>query len=170
MGDPGVSHSFRVRVDGVDLGLFISVEGLSARYDLTQIREGGENAFVHALPGRIEYETLRITRPVDQRSSSLVEFFLDFQEQVRKSRHLARTTASITALTSAGEELATWTLVGVYPVSYSGPRFDAAANDVLVESFELAHNGFWSAEGSGASRPAAGSTSSGRRGSSLGGF
>lgn len=168
MADPGIGYVFRVRIDGVDLGDFTRVEGLGARYDVTQIREGGENSHVHLLPGRIEYENLRITRPVDGSSAALVSWFVEFQEQLRSNGHLKRSTASVTAVSPSGADVASWSLVGVFPSSYSGPIMEAGHSNVLVESFELVHNGFWSGEGPGAVIGTGSSTP--RRGNGLGGY
>ncbi len=168
MGEPGIGYLFRVRIDGVDLGEFTRVEGLGARYDVTQIREGGENSHVHLLPGRIEYDNLRITRPVDDSSSALVAWFVEFQQQLRSNGHLKRSTASVTAVSPSGAEVATWSLVGVFPLSYSGPTLEAGRSDMLVESFDLVHNGFWSAEGAGVG--AGPSSGTARRGNGLGGY
>ena len=50
MADPGIGYRFMVKVDGRQLGAFTKIDGLGAKYDVTTIKEGGENTFVHLLP------------------------------------------------------------------------------------------------------------------------
>ena len=59
--------------------------------------EGGENGFVHKLPGRLEYDDIKLTRPVDQHSGELATWFTGYQDAVRKQQRLEMVTASITA-------------------------------------------------------------------------
>jgi T4-like virus tail tube protein gp19 len=53
---------FGVQVQGLNLGYFTGCEGLSAEYAFEEIIEGGNNAYVYRLPGRIKYPTVKLTR------------------------------------------------------------------------------------------------------------
>ena len=147
MSEPAIGYLFKVSIDGLDLGAFTKVEGLGARYDVLKVKEGGENGYVHQLPGRIEYDNIKVTRPVDERSGDLAKWFSTFQTALQKSDHLKAMTGAIEAMSAAHETVATWNLGGVFPVSYSGPSFQAGNNGVLTETLELAHTGFLEAGG-----------------------
>jgi len=139
--DPAVTCRFRVEVDvdeqgQTDLGAFIECEGLSAEYEMKQIREGGENGFVHQLPGQLTFGEVRLSRPIDGSSAAVASWFSGMRDRVE------RTTARITALDPADDELATWTLVDVYPKRWAGPSLSAKGSDVAKETLVLVHHGF----------------------------
>ena len=69
--DPGVGLYFHVHIDGIDLGAFISCDGLSLDVETEDRMEGGNNAFVHKLPVRIKYSNVKFTRPVSQESAKV---------------------------------------------------------------------------------------------------
>jgi phage tail-like protein len=135
--DPGVGLRFAVNVDGIDIGSFTGCEGLAAEYEIHEHEEGGNNGFVHRIPGRLKYTPIKLTRPLDASSPSLARWFAGFQQSV------SRCTASISALDGTGGEIARWDLVGVYPAKWSGPSFSADGSTVAKETLELAHNGFF---------------------------
>jgi phage tail-like protein len=142
--DPGVGLHFQVKVDGLEIGAFTACEGLGAEYEIFEYQEGGENGFVHRIPGRLKYTPIKLTRPVDQSSrfdsQGLARWFS--QVKLSSSRTDSQKTATITALDSRGKTIAEWHLVGVYPSRWTGPSLSADGNSVLKETLELAHNGF----------------------------
>lgn len=143
MSEPAVGYRFKVEIEGHDLGVFTKVEGLGAKYEVLTVKEGGENSFVHKLPGRIEYDDLKLTRPVDEASGNLAAWFTGYQDAIRRQQRLQLATASISAFNGDDKVVARWSLRGVFPVRYSGPSFEAGAGKLLTETLELSHQGFW---------------------------
>jgi phage tail-like protein len=135
---PANTMRFDVNIDGVDIGSFTALDGLSASYDIFQYKEGGNNGYVHQLPGRLQYEHIKLTRPVDEHSKSIAAWF----SALAKRSGTGRKTASITAYNDNHEVVAEWSLVDVYPTRYQGPSFSADGAKVALEILELAHNGF----------------------------
>jgi phage tail-like protein len=134
---PGQSVHFRVRIDGEqDLGAWSKCDGLSVEYEVKEYMEGGENAFVHKIPGRAKYQNIKLTRVVNKESVKVAVWLTSLQAMVK------RQTAEIAALDGKGETIATWTLKGVYPAKWTGPSFDAGSNQIATETLELVHNGF----------------------------
>ena len=134
---PGLSLRFTVVLDGeFDLGDWTKCEGLAVEYDIQEYQEGGNNGFVHRLPGRAKYQNIRLTRPVDSSSRSVMTWLASVQAAVTPS------TAAITILDPDGATVATWNLVGVFPARWTGPTLDVGANSVAMEVLELAHSGF----------------------------
>jgi len=144
MADPATGLRFEVKIDGVDVGSFTSCEGLGAEYEIFEYQEGGENGFVHRIPGRLKYTPIKLTRPVDQSSrqsgNGVAAWFSKLKTS--SSRSDSQKTATITALDGRGTTIAEWHLMGVYPSKWTGPSLAADGNAVLKESLELAHNGF----------------------------
>lgn len=134
--DPAVAVSFRVKIDDHDLGSFMSCDGLGCEFIIEQREEGGNNLFVHQLPGRIKYTNIKLTRPVN-RDSAKVAGWLASQASV-----VQRTNAEIAAMTARGRVVAKWGLMGVVPVRWTGPSLSVDSNKVATETLELAHHGF----------------------------
>ena len=134
--DSAVAVYFSVRIDGKELGLFTSLEGLGMEMVVEPREEGGQNAFVHQLPGRVKYTPVKLSRPFTSKSESLLAWFRDLAAGV------TRTTGAITALGPSGDVLATWKLEGVFPTKWTGPSFSAENAKAATETLELAHNGF----------------------------
>lgn len=141
--NPAVSNSpantlrFDVRLGVDDLGSFTSFEGLTFTYDVKTYEEGGENGFVHSLAGRLKYENLKVTRPVDAQSARFAAWFAT----LGRGGVLRPTTATVTAFNDNKMPVASWTFTGVYPVRYSGPSFSLESGKVALETFEFAHQG-----------------------------
>lgn len=131
------SLRFRVKIDGHgDLGNWSKCDGLSVEYDVFEYKEGGENSFVHRIPGRAKYQNVKLTRPVNKDSKKVANWMAKLKIEVK------RQTAEISALDTEGNPIATWNLEGVFPVKWNGPSLDVGANQVAMETLELAHNGF----------------------------
>lgn len=143
MGD-AVAYRFHVTIDGLDLGDWTKCDGLSIEYELLEHMEGGNNAFVHRLPGRAKYTNVRLTRPLNGDSSSVASWMSSLMVGVM------RQTAEITVLDAAGQEVEQWNLVGVIPVKWTGPTLDVNGNQAATETVELAHHGFLGMGGAGA--------------------
>ena len=45
-------HYFMVSVSGLDIGAFNTCRGLNMEFDVFEWAEGGNNEFIHHLPGR----------------------------------------------------------------------------------------------------------------------
>jgi phage tail-like protein len=131
------SLRFRVKIDGHgDLGNWSKCDGLSVEFDVIEYKEGGENAFIHRIPGRAKYQNVKLTRPVNKDSRKVANWMATLKVAVK------RQTAEISALDTEGHPIATWNLEGVFPVKWNGPSLDIGANQAATETLELAHNGF----------------------------
>ena len=138
--DPAIGLRFEVIVDGVDIGSFTGCDGLGDEYEVLEYQEGGENTYVHRIPGRLKYTPVKLTRPLDSRSGAAAGGLATWFSQLKTS--VKRKTASITALDARGKKIAQWHLVDVYPSRWTGPTLAADANSVPKETLELAHHGF----------------------------
>ena len=136
MSEHGVNLQFEVAIEGQLLGNWTKCDGLGVEYEVQEYQEGGENGFVHRLPGRRKYTNVKLTRPIDKGSARVAAWVSSIGVEVK------RQTGKITVRDATGSELGTWNLEGVYPVKWNGPSLDVAGNQVAIETLELAHNGF----------------------------
>ncbi len=140
--DPAVTVCFKVRIDNHDLGAFTQCDGLGCEVVIEQREEGGNNLFVHQLPGRIKYTNVKLTRPVNRETEKVARWFASMATGVK------RTGAEIVAMTQDGTKVAQWSLTGVIPVKWTGPQFSVDSPKVATESLEIAHHGFLAGAGS----------------------
>lgn len=142
-GDNPVSSRFLFEVDGVEIGVFTEVAGLELKVDVATYEEGGQNGFVHQLPGRISWPHIVLTRGVTD-SDALFSWVNKsagdgFEANGNK---LARCTGAITIISSQGTRERAWEITEVFAVRWSGPSFDASSGEPLQEELEIAHHGF----------------------------
>ena len=48
-------------------------------------------------------------------------------------------TMAVAAMTAAGDNITTWSLIGVVPVKWTGPTLDIMGNAVSTETLEVAY-------------------------------
>jgi phage tail-like protein len=142
-GDDPYSATFKVTVDGQSIGRFHQVSGLELTIDSEEIVEGGENNFVHKVPGRLRWPNVVLSRGVTQS-----DVFFDWARESagegfeRHDDKIGRFTVAITMTNRKGDPLRTWELEGAFPVRWTGPTFAAADESALVEQLEITHHGF----------------------------
>lgn len=138
-----LTSTFVVDIDGDPIGRFSEVNGLELSVEVEEIVEGGQNDFVHKVPGRIKWPNITLKRGVTQ-SDNLMEWIRKSAgEDFEGANHtLTRSTLGITMLSSGGWPLRSWSVEGAFPVSWKGPTFSAKDDDALTEELEIAHHGF----------------------------
>jgi len=140
---------FVFSVDGVEIGHFMEVSGLSATIEDEKIVEGGQNQFVLRVPGRMTWPNLVLKRGVTS-SDALFEWFQRSSgdgftgQQSRITRRTGHLTllGGTTGPNGPRERIREWSFAGAFPVKWSGPTFSASARDAASETLEIAHNGF----------------------------
>ncbi|HEY5879385.1 MAG TPA: phage tail protein [Nakamurella sp.] len=142
-GDPALGSRFLFEVDGIEIGLFASVAGLEVSSRFVEVIEGGQNGYVHRLPGRLEWPTITFTRGLTD-ADALFDWMNKTAGEgfAANENRLVRSTGAITAIGGSGSRLRAWSLEGVYPIRWSGPRFSTGSDDPLTEELEIAHHGF----------------------------
>src|SRR5687768_3674851 len=68
-----LTSTFIVDVDGDPIGRFTEVSGLEISIEVEEIVEGGNNDFVHKVPGRIKWPNITFKRGITQ-SDNLIEW------------------------------------------------------------------------------------------------
>jgi phage tail-like protein len=139
------SHSatFIVEVDGVEVGRFLEVSGLEIDIAVEELEEGGENSYVHKLPGRMTWPNMVLKRGVMQNDNFMAWLAKSSGEQFSaEGNKLTRSTAAITLCAANGTRLRSWDFDGAFPVKWRGPSFSGSALEPAVEELEIAHHGF----------------------------
>jgi phage tail-like protein len=127
-------HYFTVSIPGLTVGAFNTCHGLDMQYDVFEWAEGGNNEFVHHLPGRVRYPYLSFT-------SGLVD-----NDALQKWFTATGTTpelkeVTIELKTQDGTAKRSWTFADAYPIHWSGPTIAAHGSGLATESLEIVHSG-----------------------------
>ena len=134
--------TFLFEVDGVEIGQFMEISGLEVNIAVEDIEEGGENSFVHKLPGRMSWPNITLKRGITQNDALLTWLNKSSGEQFTASGNkLARSTAAITLTGPSGDRLRAWEFDGAFPIRWKGPDFAADSNEWATEELEITHHG-----------------------------
>lgn len=142
--DSPFAATFRVEIDGQEAGHFRQVSGLEIHIAVEEIPEGGQNHFVHKVPGRMSWPNIVLSRGVTQ-NDVLLEWLMKSSGDgyAGNQNKLERCTAAIVMTSLNGEnDLRAWDFYGVFPVRWKGPQFASDSSEYLVEELEFAHQGF----------------------------
>jgi phage tail-like protein len=149
MGDPlqgdlfNVSTYFKLTLDGMEVGNFASVSGLTATIDVTEYQEGGENSFTHKILGHTRFSNIVLRRGTTD-SLELWQWIYDAIQG-----KIERKAGSIIALARDSETpVCTWNFFDAFPCSYRGPDFNTRNTlDLAIEELELSYHRFEMSKG-----------------------
>jgi phage tail-like protein len=141
--DTPIASRFLFEIDGVEIGIFREVNGLQVTVEMVPIKEGGQNAFVHSVPGRMTWPNITFKRGLTQ-SDNLFAWLSKSSGEgfAGAGNKVTRSTGAITAITLQGRRLRSWTVQDALPVRWKGPDFSATSSAILEEELEISHNGF----------------------------
>jgi phage tail-like protein len=133
---PYTAFRFLVEIKGIIVGGFTEVTGLDMEMELESYREGGENGFIHQLPGAMRYPSHLVLK----RGLSDADSFWRWYRNAANGR-IERRNGSIILQDPTGDEVWRWNFVDAYPVRWTGPQLRASSAEIAIETLELAHRG-----------------------------
>ena len=141
LADAPFTGRFTFEIDDVEIGAFTEVSGLQVQVEVEELIEGGNNGFVHKLPGRMTWPNIVLKRGVTT-SDALFEWLNRSAGQATGGSTMERSTGKITVLDAARQPHRTWSFEHAFPVRWSGPTLAASSSEIAVEELEIAHHGF----------------------------
>jgi phage tail-like protein len=126
---------FYVKIDGMTTAVFTEMSGLQVETVVTEYEEGGNNGFVHRLPGRTKVGNLTLKRGIVA-SNEFFNWYSEILEGKLKYRHV-----DVLVYDAQGKELAKWSFANAFPVKWIGPQLAADGKNAAIETLELAHEG-----------------------------
>lgn len=129
------NYRFYVQVDGISQAVFTELSGLQVETVVQEYEEGGNNSFIHRLPGRTKVGNVTLKRGVTKSN----EFFNWYKGLINGK--ITRKHISVVMYDIAGKELLRWSFDNAYPVKWLGPQFAADGKTIAIETIELAHDG-----------------------------
>lgn len=143
--DPLRAYNFKLLVNNVTEGHFTEVSGLGVKVERISYREGGNNAVVRAIPGRVTYASVTLRFGLTS-SQELWDWLMTAVEG-----RVTRRNASIVMLDAAGAtEVLRWNLLNAWPQEWYGSPLDALSQELAIETLVLAHEGLHRETGNGA--------------------
>jgi phage tail-like protein len=142
LGDDELLLGFRFGVYFLTAGLipnpldvrFRKVSGLGTSVDTRELREGGQNAYVHQLPEQVRHDNLVLERGM------VVGSPLNIEVNVTLSLFTFHPANAMVMLYNDERfPVAAWMLLRTFPVRWSVSDLDAEAGGVVIDTLELAY-------------------------------
>ncbi|NPV90565.1 MAG: phage tail protein [Firmicutes bacterium] len=137
--DPYRSFRFALEIDGIEAALFTEASGMNVSYDVIEFRAGDNKGRSVKLPGLTKIGNVTLKRGVSD-AMDMWEWFKGDGEGIVGA--IERKDVTIKALDEEGSETATWTLYEAWPCKYVVSNLNASESAVLIETLELAFEGF----------------------------
>jgi phage tail-like protein len=127
---------FSVEWGGNHVG-FQEISGLNMETQFIEYRAGNDPTFLtQKIPGLKKIGNITLKKGLFAHDNAFWDWFHDVQ--TNKER---RETVTISLLDEEGHPVFVWTVTNAFPVKVSAPDLKADANEVAVETIELAHEG-----------------------------
>jgi phage tail-like protein len=134
--DPYRGFNFVVEIDGVEVGSFSEVSGLVGQGEAVQYREGTDIPLtVRKLVGLRTYDDLVLKKGYTD-NRELWTWWQNIANGVADRRN-----GAIILLNEEREAVLRWTFENAWINKIEGPSLNASANEVAIQSIELAHEG-----------------------------
>lgn len=133
--DPYLAYNFLVEIDGLIVGGFTEVAGLSIQAEVEPKVFGGENDVEYKFIKNIKYPDLTLKQGMTD-SDVLWNWYEDVIHGKVKLR-----SGSIYLLDRLKNQVLGWNFFDATPVKWDGPVFNASSNTVATETLVLSHRG-----------------------------
>ena len=129
---------FNVSFNGVTssiAGSFREVSGIRSEMTVEEVAEGGENRFMHVLPGRVKHPRLVLKRGVAPANSMLVRWCKAVLEG-GLGIPLVPKLVSVQLMNGEGNPVRAWSFANAYPVAWEVEAFKDRKSTRLNSSHE----------------------------------
>ncbi|MGI9393092.1 MAG: phage tail protein [Boseongicola sp.] len=131
--DPYRTHHYEVLIDGMIAGGFSEVSSPNMRREIVEYRNGNDpESHSRKLTGRDSFENITLKRGFTH-NAAFMQWFANLSMGADDRRNI-----TITLRDEARRPVLTWVCEGAWIVSLMGPGFNAAGNEVAIESIEFA--------------------------------
>lgn len=133
---PLVKFAFQVQWDGAEL-IFQEVSGLNAEAQIIEYRGGNSKAFSTVkMPGIVKYGNVTLKKGIFKGDKALWDKYNSIKMNTFK-----RSTIVVNLLDESQGVAMSWTLNNAFPCKIMVTDMKADANEIAVETMELAHEG-----------------------------
>ncbi len=134
--DPYRAFNFRMEIDGITVGAFSEVSGLTAEGDAVEYREGTDVPnTVRKLVGLRKYANIGLKRGYTQ-NNELWKWHNNIANGTPDRRN-----GTIILMSEDRQDVMRWHFENGWLNKVEGPTFNASGNEVAIESAEITHEG-----------------------------
>jgi phage tail-like protein len=127
---------FSVQMGETEVG-FQEVSGLEMETEFIEYRVGDDPTYVtQKIPGLKKHGSITLKKGVYEGDDSFWEWFYDVQTNPER-----RDDVVIQLMDEEESPIVTWKAVNAFPVKISAPDLKSDANEIAIETIELAHEG-----------------------------
>ena len=135
--DPYQNFRFRLEIDGIQIAGFSEVTIPDSTTADIEYREGDYPTQTRHLSGLTSSGSLTFKRGITD-SMDLYKWKKAVED---KGAGVNRKNVSIILINEQGEDKCRWDIYYAWPKKYESGSLDAKGNDVLIETFEVTHEG-----------------------------
>jgi phage tail-like protein len=132
--DPYKVFNFLVEIDGFPMAAFSEATGLESETAVIEYRTGDEY-LTRKLPGLTRFANIVLRHGITQDRG-----LWDWRQSIVDG-NLDRRNGMIKLLDDQRNEVVRWNFRNGWPCKWQGPAFNAKANEVAIETLEIAHEG-----------------------------
>jgi len=133
--DPYKNFRFLLEIDEITQAGFREVTVPDSTQDPIEYREGNEPITVRKLPGLIKYGNVSLKWGITDSFD-----LYDWRKMVEDGNiKKARKNVAIIVLDDEGNPAARWEFSQAWPTKYDAPDLNATANEIAIETLEIAH-------------------------------
>ena len=132
MAYPYTKFNFQLEVGGTPVAGFSEVTGVNMESGIIEYREGSDPTHVRKIPGLSKYGNITLKRGFTDDT-----YLADWRKTVIDGL-TERRDGAIILMNEAGLPALRWEFTNAWPSKLEGPALNATANEVAIESVELA--------------------------------
>lgn len=133
---PRAKFRFKLEIEGIEAGGFTEVSGFDATIEPIEYREGNM-----ATETPLKVAGLRKYGNITLKKGFVTGAVLYDWLAKGLTGAVERKTVTVSLLDEAQAVVASWQVINAWPTKYTAPDFNATANEIAMESLELAHEG-----------------------------
>ena len=134
--DPYTGFNFLVEIDGITVAAFRHVGGLASDTEVIEYRVGSDKTnTARKLPGLTKYTNIVLKRGITQNTE-----LWNWRKAIEQGTP-DRRNGSIVLLDEERNPVRRWHFSNGWVAKFTGPDLNAQANDVAIETVEIAHEG-----------------------------
>ena len=138
--DFNTTFRYLVFIDNVNSGAFTEFQLPTLTLETQEIKEGGQNLYVHKLPVRTTPGTVSLKHGILY-GSELFAWYM--QAMNGDMKNAAREVAvGMFDISEDPQLVLIWGFFGAYPIKWSGPTLKSDDRAVAIETIEFVYHGF----------------------------
>ena len=135
--DPYRNFRFKVEIDGIQTASFADATIPDSTTESVDYREGTDLPHQRKLSGLTEYASITLKKGITDSMD-----LYNWKKQVEDTGAInARKSISLILVDEEGNDKAQWNILEAWPTKYDPSDFSAKANDVVIETLEIVHEG-----------------------------